>query len=160
VNETVKQLEGSLVKQIELMANVSQTVRELEFFCLQLEQDFIKIRQALDVMSTGKLSIGLLPLQNSSQILQHVALRLPNDVTLLAGTDLEDMFIYYEVAKVHAYAASSEIRMVIRFPLRGTDRVMNPYKTEPLTVYEPLLSRHIQIRPESMYMAVSESRQY
>jgi uncharacterized protein YoxC len=160
LNDTVKLLEANISKRIELMANVSQTVRELEFFCLQLEQDFINIRQGLDVTSTGKLSAGLLPPHNLSQILQQVTLRLPNDATLIAGTDLEDMFIYYEVARVHAYATSSDIRLVIRFPLRGTDRVMSLYRTEPLPVYEALLGTQVQIAPETMYMAVSESRQY
>jgi hypothetical protein len=118
LNETVEHLESSVFRRVELMANISQTIRELEFFCLQLEQDFIKIRQGLDVTSTGKLSAGLLPPHNVSQILQQVALRLPNDATLIAGTNLEDMFIYYEIARVHAYATSSDIRLVIRIPLR------------------------------------------
>ena len=127
---------------------------------MQLEQEFIKIRQGLDVTSTGKLSAELLPPQNLSQILQQVALRLLTDVSLLAGSSLEDMFVYYEVARVQAYATSSEIRLVIRLPLRGTDRVMNLYRVEPLPTYETLLNRHIQILPETMYLAVSESRQY
>jgi hypothetical protein len=71
------------------MANASQTIRELEFFCLQLEQEFIKIRQGLDVTSTGKLSAELLPPHNLSQILQQFALKLPTDVLPLAGTSLK-----------------------------------------------------------------------
>jgi hypothetical protein len=51
------------------------------------------------------------------------------------------MFVYYEVSRVHVYASSSEIRLVIRFPLRATGRVMKLYKAEPLLVYEPLLSK-------------------
>ena len=160
LNATVEELETNAISQIEHMANASQTVRELEFFSLQLEQEFIKIRQGLDVTSTGKLSAGLLPPHNLSLILQQVALRLPTDVSLLTGTNVEDMFVYYETAKVQAYATPTEIRLVIRLPLRGTDRVMNLYKTEPLPVYEPLLKRHVQILPETMYMVVSESRQY
>jgi hypothetical protein len=101
LNSTIKELEGKLLHRIELMANASQTVRDLEFFSLQLEQEL-------------------------------VALRLPTDVSLLAGTSLEDMFIYYEVAKVQAYATATEIRLIIRLPLRGTDRVMKLYRTEPL----------------------------
>jgi len=100
LNETVNALEGNFIHQLECMANASQTIRELEFFGLQLEQEFIKIRQELDVTSTGKLSAELLSPQNLSQILQQVALRLPTDMSLLAGTSLEDMFIYYEVANV------------------------------------------------------------
>jgi len=61
LNGTIKGIETNIMKRLELMANASQTVRELEFFCLQLEQEFIKIRQGLDVTSTGKLSAELLP---------------------------------------------------------------------------------------------------
>ena len=144
LNATVEELETTLISQIEHMANASQTVRELEFFSLQLEQEFIKIRQGLDVTSTGKLSAELLAPHNLSLKLQ-VALRLPTDVSLLTGTNLEDMFVYYETAKVQAYATLAEIRLVIRLPLRGTDRVMNLYKTEPLPIYEPLLKRRADI---------------
>jgi len=57
-------------------------------------------------------------------------------------------FLYNEVAKVQAYATSSEIRLVIKVPLRGTDRVMNLYQIKPLPKYEPLLKRHVQILPD------------
>jgi hypothetical protein len=160
LNGTVKEIETSLANRLELMANVSQTTRELEFFCLQLEQEFIKIRQGLDVTFTGKLSAELLPPHNLSQILHQVALKLPADVSLLAGTSLEDMFIFYEIAKIQAYATRSDIRLVIRLPLRGTDRVINLYRTESLLICVPLLKRHVQIQLETMYMAVSENRQY
>jgi hypothetical protein len=54
LNETVKQLEVKLSKLIELLANPSQTVGEVQFFSLQLEEDFFQIRQGLDLTSTGK----------------------------------------------------------------------------------------------------------
>ena len=149
LNSTVKELETNLLKILELMANTSQTVREMEIFCLQFEQEFLIIRQGLDVTSTGKLSAELLPPHNLSQILK-VASKLPADVSLVAGTSLDDMFIYYEMAKVQAYATPSEIRLIIRLPLRGADRVMNLYRTEPLPVYEVMLKRHVQIQTETM----------
>jgi uncharacterized protein YoxC len=70
LNDIVRLLETNVTKHIELMANVSQTVRELEFFYLQLKQDFIKIRQGLDVTSTGKLSAGLLPPHNVTDFIK------------------------------------------------------------------------------------------
>jgi len=156
LNSTVKELETNLLKRLELMANTSQTVRELEFFCLQLEQEFLKIRQGLDVTSTGKLSAELLPPHNLSQILQQVALKLPADVSLVAGTGLDDMFIYYEMAKVQAYATPSEIRPIIRLPLRGADRVMNLYRTEPLPVYEAMLKRRADTARNYVYGSFRE----
>jgi hypothetical protein len=87
LNETIETVEERLINRLERI-NASQTIRELEFFSLQLEQEFIKIRQGLDVTSTGKLCAELTPPHNLSQILQQVALRLPTDVSLLAGTSL------------------------------------------------------------------------
>jgi len=37
---------------------------------------------------------------------------------------------------------------------------MNLYRIEPLPTYKPLLRGHVQIIPETMYLVVSESRQY
>ena len=48
LNETVGAVEEGLINRLERMANASQTIRELEFFSLQLEQEFIKIGQGLD----------------------------------------------------------------------------------------------------------------
>jgi len=93
LNETVAEVEERLMNRLDRMADASQAIRELQFFSLQLEQEFIKIRQGLDVTSTGKLSAELLPPHNLSQILQQVALRLPADVSLLAGTSLEDVYL-------------------------------------------------------------------
>jgi len=44
LNETAV-VEERLINRLERMANASQTIRELELFSLQLEQEFIKIRQ-------------------------------------------------------------------------------------------------------------------
>jgi hypothetical protein len=93
LSDTVKQLKTNVHKGLELMANVSQTLRVLEFFFLQLVLDFIKIWQGLDVTSIGKLSAGFLPPHNVSRIVQQVALSLLNDAILIAGTDVEDMFM-------------------------------------------------------------------
>jgi hypothetical protein len=87
-------------------------------------------------------------------------LKLPPDVSLIAGFESEDMYIHYEVARVQAYATRTAIRLVVRLPLRGADRVMTLFRTVPLPVYFPALDRHIQIEPETLYLAVTENGQY
>jgi hypothetical protein len=70
------------------------------------------------------------------------------------------MHIYYDVARVQAYATIGAIRLVVRIPLRGADRIMTLYRVEPLPTYSAMINRSIQIEPESGYFAVTENRQY
>jgi hypothetical protein len=57
-------------------------------------------------------------------------------------------------------ATRTAIRLVVRLPLRGADRVMTLLRSVSLPVYFPALDRHIQIEPETLYLAVTENRQY
>jgi hypothetical protein len=59
------------------------------------------------------------------------------------------MYVYYEVAKVQAYATTTAIRLVVRLPLRGAERVMTLFKSVPLPAYSGILGRHVQIEPET-----------
>jgi hypothetical protein len=55
---------------------------------------------------------------------------------------------------------TTAIRLVVRLPLRGADRVMILFKSVPLPVYSEILGRHVQIEPETLYLAVTENGQY
>ncbi|PNF19103.1 hypothetical protein B7P43_G10550 [Cryptotermes secundus] len=145
---------------INFQANVSRVMRELEFTVMQLQQSVIQLQEGLEISAVGRLSSVLIPPHNLSKILQEVALRLPQDVSLIAGFTVENMYVYYEVATVQAYATATTIRLIVRIPLRGADRVMTVFKSVPLPTYSDVLGRHIQIEPEAPYLAVTENRQY
>ena len=145
---------------INFQANVSRVMRELEFTVMQLQQSVIQLQEGLEISAAGRLSSVLIPPHNLSKILQEVALRLPQDVSLIAGFTVENMYVYYEVATVQAYATATTIRLIVRIPLRGADRVMTVFKSVPLPTYSDVLGRHIQIEPEAPYLAVTENRQY
>jgi hypothetical protein len=116
-NDTAKNL-GFL---IEYQSNVSRSMRELKFMAIQLQQSVMHLQEGLETSATGRLSSVLIPPHNLSSILQQVILKLPQDVSLIAGFTIENMYIYYEVAKVQAYATTTAIRLVVRIPLRGAD---------------------------------------
>jgi hypothetical protein len=73
---------------------------------------------------------------------------------------MENVYVYYDVATVQAYATTSAIRLVVRIPLRGADRVMTLFKSMPLPTYSESLGRFVQIEPETSHFAVTENRQY
>jgi hypothetical protein len=81
------------------------------------------------VNSSNRLSSVLVPPQNLS------VLKLPRDVSFLTGTKLDCMNVYYIVVKVQAYSTAGFIRLVVRIPLRGVDRVMTLCQVESLTTY-------------------------
>lgn len=87
-------------------------------------------------------------------------MKLPRDVSLITNTDVDNMYIYYGIAKVQAYATKNSIRLLVRIPLRGTDRAMSLYEVEPLPTFSALLNRPMQLEPEVKYFAVTENRQY
>jgi hypothetical protein len=147
-NESVRNLENVM----EYQSNVSRIMRELEFMVIQLQQSALRLQEGLDVSATGRLSSVLIPPSNLSRVLQEVVLRLPQGISLIAGFAIEDMYKYYEVATVQAYATSSNIRLVVRIPLKGTDRVMILFRTISLPTYSTVLNRHIQIVPETSYL--------
>jgi hypothetical protein len=137
-------------------------MRELQFMVIQLQQSVLRLQEGLDISATGRLSSVLIPPHNLSKILQEVILKLPQDVLLIAGFTIENMYVYYEVAKIQASATTSTtaIRLVVRLPIRGADRVMTLFKSVPLPVYSAILDRHVQIEPETLYLAVTENGQY
>jgi hypothetical protein len=130
---------------IYFQSNVSRTMRELEFTVVQLQQSVTRLQEGLETSATGKLSSVLIPPHNLSKILQEVILKLPQDISLIAGFSIENMYVYYDVATVLAYATRTAIRLVVRLPLRGADRVMTLFKSVPLPTYSNALGRPIQI---------------
>jgi hypothetical protein len=145
---------------IHFQSNVSRILRELEFTVIQLQQSVMNLREVLETSATGKLSSILIPPHNVSKILKEVILKLPTNVSLIAGFNVESMYIYYDVATVQAYATTTAIRLVVRLPLRGADRVKTLFRNVPLPTYSKVLARHIQIEPEAPYLAVTENGQY
>ncbi|PNF23241.1 hypothetical protein B7P43_G17645 [Cryptotermes secundus] len=135
-------------------------MRELDFMAVQLQQSVMLLQEGLETNATGRLSSDLIPPHNLSMILQQVILKLPQDISLIAGFTVDNMYIYYEVAKVQAYATTTAIRLVVRIPLRGADRVMTLFRSVPLPAYSEVLKRHVQIEPETLYLAVTENGQY
>jgi ABC-type transporter Mla subunit MlaD len=97
-NDTVQNLE----KLVDYQSNISRTMRELEFMVIQLQQSILRLQEGLDTSATGRLSSVLIPPHNLSKILQEVIFKLPPDVSLVAGFTIENMYVYYEVAKVQA----------------------------------------------------------
>lgn len=91
-------------------------MRELEFTVMQLQQEVEQLQEGFETSATGRLSLVLIPPHNLSKILQEVTLRLLQDDSLRAASNVENMYVYYEVATMQVYAITTAIRLVVRIP--------------------------------------------
>ena len=107
---------------INKQARYSAAIREIEMAILEIKFSMIHLQESLDVTSIGKLRSVLINPYNLSSILQQVRLQLPVRLSMLTGLTVEEMYVYYTVAMVHAVATSTSIRLFIDIPLKAADR--------------------------------------
>jgi hypothetical protein len=107
---------------MEKQMRYSAAIREIEMTILDLRFSITQLHESLDVTSNGKLSSVLINPYNLSEILQQVSLQLPTGLSMLTGLTVQDMYVYYAIATVHAAVTSTGIRLFVEIPLKAADR--------------------------------------
>jgi hypothetical protein len=79
---------------------------------------------------------------------------------MLTGFSIEDMYVYYAVAAVHATATSKSIRFFIDILLKAADRYFNLYQAHSLPFFHEGIKKFIKIDELFAYLAVAEDRQF
>lgn len=148
--------QAAIVKQ----AKYSAAIREIEMAILELKLSIIQLQEALDVTSLGQLSSVLINPYNLSIILQQVSLQLPAGLLMLTGLTVQDMYVYYTIATVHAVATSKNIRLFVDIPLKAVDRYFQLYQVHSLPFFYEKIGKYVMIDEPFMYLAVAENRQF
>ena len=71
---------------------------------IQTKEDLLQLQQNLDMTAIGKLSTTYLPPHKLSNILQQIPRKLPEGVNLLMQPITENVYVFYQVTDVLAYA--------------------------------------------------------
>jgi hypothetical protein len=79
---------------------------------------------------------------------------------MLTGLLVEDMYVYYTMSTVHAVATSTSIKLVIKIPLKATDRYFVLYQVHSLPFFNKKIGKYMMIDETFTYLAVSKSRQF
>jgi hypothetical protein len=144
----------------EKQVRYSAVIREIEMAILNLKFSTTQLQESLDVASIGKQSSVLINPYNLSDILQQVSLQLPAGLSMLTGLTVEDMYVYYAVATIHAVATSTSIRLLIDIPLYVTDRYFELYQVHSLPFFHESINKFVMMDKMFTYLAVAESRQF
>jgi len=81
----------------------------------------MQLQEAMDVISLSQLSSVLIHPYNLLKILQQISLQLPAGLTMLTGLTVQEMYLYYAIAVVHAVATSRNIRLFVDILLEVAD---------------------------------------
>jgi hypothetical protein len=87
-------------------------------------------------------------------------MQLPEGLSMLTGLTVEDMYVYYTVATVHAVATSKNIRLLIDIPLKAADRYFELYQVHSLPFFHKDIGKFVMIDEAFTYLAVAEGRQF
>ena len=148
--------QAALIKQ----ARYSAAIREIELALQELKLSIMQLQEAIDVTSLGQLSSVLINPYNLSMILQQVSLQLLAGLSMLTGLSVQDMYVYYTIAVVHAVATSKSIRLFIEIPLKASDRYFELYQGHSLTFFHKEVGKFVMVDETFTYLAVAESRQF
>jgi hypothetical protein len=79
---------------------------------------------------------------------------------MLTGLTVEEMYVYYTIATVHAVASSRSIRLFIEITLKAAERYFELYQVHSLPFIQKVIGKFVMIDERFAYLAVAESRQF
>jgi len=126
---------------------------------LELKSSIIRLQEALDITRLGQLSSVPTNPYNLSVILQQVRLQLPAGLSKLTGLTVQEMYVYYTIATLHAVTSCKNIRLFIEISLKAVDRFFDLYQVHSLPFYHKGIGKCIMIDQTFSYLAVAKSRQ-
>lgn len=150
---------SSLGPAISHLFSVSSAIRMLEQSLLTIKEEFNRFESALEFIALGKINSYFLPPSRLLQILEDITPYLGNDFQLLTNLKLDQMYIYYSVATVHAASIGNKIRLFVNIPIKATNRYFNLYQTKPLPTFINNQSAAMMIKSDYPYFAISDDRQ-
>jgi hypothetical protein len=133
-------------------------IRQLEFTLLQLVQQVNELLDAMQLAIQGTLSIKLVNPVTLQSILRNVTLHLPHNYELIAGTNVQNLHLYYSLAKVSVIANAHCVSIVLSIPLKSANRYFSLFRIMTLPTYvAPDKFVQIQTMYILVYNAVNEA---
>lgn len=116
------------------------------------------MQEALDVTSNEYLSSLLITPVKLNKILKEIVRKLPVGLSLILDTEIDKVYNYYRIAKVHAIAVTNVIRLIIEIPLQSVKSQFELFVVKPLPYYDNILARFIAVHSETVYFVISKNR--
>lgn len=164
VNRMVNMIESKSIESTMewiLMDNtLARYFRFMDFIIDRAQRELDQLQESIDVTALGRLSHVLVTPSNLTQILKDITMQLPRDISLITVPTLDTIHVYYEIARVHAVATETGIRIFVEIPLKSTDRYFQLFKLQNLPYFNKRLNQFVTIEGTYSHIAVSEDKQF
>lgn len=148
-----------LKRKMQYQARISSLFRDVEMTLNLVNKQLVQMQEALDVTATGHLSSMLLTPVKLYETLREIVPKLPADLSLLTDVELDKVYSYYRLARVHAVSIQNMIRLIIELPLQSFDRHFELFSVNDLPYYDNTLMQFVVVKGETNYFAISSDRQ-
>ena len=103
-------------------------VRQLEFALMKLEISIDELIDALQFVLLGKVPLNLLKPNVLQEMLKNVTMVLPEGREMIAGLNLNNMYLYYDMIQVTVLADVHSFKLVLNVPLKTVNRHFELYE--------------------------------
>ena len=139
--------------------NVFVYIRQFQFEISQLHTQIKDALSGLDSTMGGKLSVNLISPTTLQSVLRSIIAHLPDGYTLFTGTQLNDMYLYYECIEVTVLADHQNIRLLLTIPMKTFDRHFTMYRLVTVLHRVANSQTFVQLATNFPYFLIDDSKQ-
>lgn len=143
INFTIWTEIEQLKRLIQYQSKISSLLREIEITLNVVNTQLIQLQEALDITSNGYLSSLLITPAKLNNILKEVVRELPVGLSLVVDTDIDKVYNYYRIARVHAISTKNVIRLIVEIPLQSAKSQFELFSVKLLPHYDKILTQFI-----------------
>ena len=137
-------------------SNVFLAIRQLEFALLRLIQHLNELFEVVQCMIQGK-PVKLINPTTLHNILRNVSLNLPDGYELILGTQMYNVYSYYDLISITLVGDIHSVKIILNVPLKTVNRHFVLYKVIvlPKRVYG---DKFVTYSFEHSYLGIDDKR--
>lgn len=120
----------------------------------------VEFRQALELVSTGRISSKLLPPHDLIRILETIEKTIPDHLKLPIPVTEKELFLYYNFCTAKALASPLGIKLIVTVPLSSDSGKFETYKILSVPLYQYSVKHWLKWETPFDYLLISRDRQY
>ncbi|KAG8322386.1 hypothetical protein J6590_024733 [Homalodisca vitripennis] len=122
-------------------------------------QKMTRLHLAIEDLAAGRMTSNLLPPHQFLKVLTSVESVIPPPEKLFLDVKLENLHNFYKIATIQAYVTKSQLRVLIRLPLKNDNQLFEIFNVIAYPVYDPSLTKWVKWDVADQKLVISKDRQ-